>query len=73
MSTCPVGCGRGVGAGKLMCAKCWSRVPADLQKTVYATWRKYSAFSGIVQSVERRMARESYQEARNAAILAAGA
>jgi hypothetical protein len=72
MSTCPVGCGRSVGPGKLMCTKCWSRVPDSLQNRVYATWRKYSGFSGIVQSDARRTARESYMEARNAAILAAG-
>lgn len=38
-NTCPVGCGRKLPAGKVMCAPCWREVPKDLQREVYAAWR----------------------------------
>lgn len=67
VAECPVGCGRNVAAGKLLCGPCWAEVPTHLQRDVYRTWRKYSAFRGITPS-ERRAARIAYQEARDAAI-----
>lgn len=36
---CPVGCGRKVPAGKVMCGPCWREVPKHLQREVYAAWR----------------------------------
>jgi hypothetical protein len=72
MSECPTGCGRRLDTQKLLCSKCWSRVPGDLQKRVYSTWNKYRRFTGLAQSDERRQARLDYQGARDAAITAAG-
>lgn len=73
MSECPVGCGRAVGAGKLVCGPCWGEVPAHLQQEVYRTWRAYravpSGFSAEVQEM-RRAARLAYQEARDNALSA---
>lgn len=68
MSVCPVGCGRQVRAGHLMCGPCWGEVPRFLQREVLRTWRAYSRFRGIAQPPERRLAREAYQAARDAAI-----
>lgn len=71
MDECPVGCGRTVGAGKLMCAPCWGEVPRALQRAVNETWRAYRR---VVQarppaSADARMsARAAYQEARATAI-----
>lgn len=73
--TCPTGCGRTPGSGKLMCAPCWSEVPRFLQREVLRTWRSYQAAHrakkglGTPEDHARiREARTAYQEARDAAV-----
>lgn len=65
---CPVGCGRDVDPGKLMCRDCWSQVPRDVQRRVYDTWRAYRARIGSPRRVGKTAARDAYIEARDAAI-----
>lgn len=43
---CPVGCGRTVAPGKLLCYLCWREVPAHLQRDVYATFRTWRSDVG---------------------------
>ena len=44
---CPARCGNTRSSGKLMCRRCWSKVPRDLQRAVYAA---YSPRAGLRQS-----------------------
>lgn len=62
MSACPVGCGRTVSTGRLMCRTCWAEVPKDLQRKVNSTWRKWSNDMGSVEAMA------AYKEARDDAI-----
>lgn len=62
---CPVGCGRTVQVGHLMCGADWRKVPPDLQSEVYRTWRAYQANPA---AVDKGLA---YDAARDAAIAAA--
>jgi hypothetical protein len=64
MSDCPVGCGRRVQVGHLMCRSCWSRVPRDLQQEVYRTWRAWRRDWGDLDLMH------AYREAKEAAIAA---
>jgi len=48
-SDCPGPCHNLRSRGKLMCRRCWSNVPRDLQRAVYAA---YSPRAGIRQSPE---------------------
>lgn len=68
MTTCPVGCGRRVRAGHLMCAPCWFAVPFDLQRDVYRTWRQLQATRSRARQFGKTKALEDYQAARDAAI-----
>jgi hypothetical protein len=68
MAECPSGCGMSVAPGKLTCLPCWREIPQHLQNEVLRTWRRYSRFTGLAQSPERRQARLDYQEARDAAL-----
>lgn len=61
MNECPTGCGRARPAGKLMCARCWAEVPADLQREVYRTWRARQ------RAPRDREALRAYRDAANAA------
>jgi hypothetical protein len=36
---CPVCDATGVPYEKLMCFRCWTKVPSPLQRRLYATWR----------------------------------
>lgn len=40
---CPTKCGRNVRRGHLMCGPCWRLLPAELQRPVWATWRRFLA------------------------------
>lgn len=59
---CPVGCGRQVPRGKLLCAPCWGELPSHLRRDVYRTWR---AWSNDIGNVEKARA---YGVAKRAAI-----
>lgn len=59
---CPTGCGRTARSGHLMCARCWSQVPAELQREVNATWRRWRRNFGDLAKFH------AYCEARNRAI-----
>lgn len=50
-ASCPTGCTRKVDPGKLMCRPCWAKVPQDLQKRVYATWRAWRKDFGNEQAM----------------------
>jgi hypothetical protein len=76
---CPVGCGRPVRPGHLMCRKCWGEVPIHLQNEVNRSWRKYNRLrheetrpfgEDRLAEFQARLqaAREAYQAARDAAI-----
>ncbi len=41
MRPCPTGCGDVTAPGRLMCRRCWARVPRDLQRDVYRTWQAW--------------------------------
>lgn len=66
VSECPTGCGRTRADGHLLCRRCWSRVPPDLQDMVWRTWRAWQRDRG---DAEKMMA---YTEAAQAAASAAG-
>jgi hypothetical protein len=59
---CPVGCGRRVRDGHLMCAACWRRVPKELQQAVYRAWRKWRRDFGNAELMQ------AHREAADAAI-----
>lgn len=59
---CPIGCGRIVKTGHLMCVLCWRMVPSALQREVYRTWR---AWQHDMADADRMAA---YRSARDAAI-----
>lgn len=59
MSDCPVGCGRKVHVGHLMCRPCWSQVPRDLQQAVYRTWRAWRGGLDHEKAAAYRQAREA--------------
>lgn len=65
---CPIaGCARKRDADKLMCRLCWSRVPGDLQREVYAAWRQRQ--QGIIEGGERyQMGLKRHEAAKKAAI-----
>lgn len=66
---CPVGCGRGVPKGRLMCLVCWREVPAELQREVNRTWRRYRLIvDNPAREASRGDARAAYQRARDAAV-----
>lgn len=57
---CPTGCGRTAAAGHMACRPCWAKVPKDLQKKVYATWRAWRKdFGDADLAAEYRNAREN--------------
>jgi hypothetical protein len=59
---CPACQVRTAAPGKLMCRRCWGKVPPALQKNVYATWRKWSRDLGDAD------AKHAYQAASAAAV-----
>lgn len=59
---CPVGCGRTVAPGKLLCLPCWREVPTHLQKDVYRTFRAWWADTGNASKFQ------AYNEASEAAM-----
>lgn len=59
---CPVGCGRVVRPGHLMCAACWRKVPKELQQAVYRTWRAWRKDFGNAELMA------AYEDASNAAV-----
>lgn len=67
-SHCPIaGCKRNRPPGMLMCATCWHRVPADLQREVYAAWRQRQ--EGTMEGGERyQMGLKRHEAAKKAAI-----
>lgn len=71
---CEAGCGRTHGPGKLLCPTCWREVPGHLQRDVYRTWRAYQkshregSFGDPATHTARRVAREAYRAARDAAL-----
>jgi hypothetical protein len=65
---CPVGCGRVVEPGKLMCLPCWREVPRDLQQAVNRSWARYRSMIGKQRRTGKLAALQDYQQARDAAI-----
>lgn len=65
---CPIlGCKRGRSPGMLMCKPCWSRVPAELQREVYAAWKQRQ--TGTLEGGERyQMGLKRHENAKRAAI-----
>lgn len=64
---CPTGCGRNVAPGKLLCPACWGRVPRDVQREVYRTWREYRG-TRVTDVMGLASTRAAYREARDKAI-----
>lgn len=63
--TCPLpGCPRALGKGKLMCSRCWSAVPPDLQRLVHRTYRAWLRDLGNADLMH------AYRDASNAALRA---
>jgi hypothetical protein len=60
---CPLGCGRVIRDGHLMCASCWRQVPPHLQTAVYRTFRAWKKDFGDTQ------AESQYTQAADAAIM----
>lgn len=59
---CPVGCGRRVRDGHLMCPACWRHVPRELQAAVHRTWRRWRRDLGNGELMH------AYTEASDAAV-----
>lgn len=66
MNHCPV-CSAKISEHKLMCWPHWDMVPKNLQQQVLGTWK--TMLRGANPSI-RRLAREEYRKAREAAIAA---
>lgn len=78
MKACPTNCGAFARDGHLLCPKCWSSVPALLQRAVNTTWRAHQApgiVPGALTSYRRasELARVSAELARGAAKLVVAA
>jgi hypothetical protein len=61
---CPACMVRTQPPGKLMCSRCWGKVPPDLQKAVYSTWRKWE------RDLDNTAAMFAYRAAAEAALVA---
>jgi hypothetical protein len=61
-AACPVGCGRSVRVGHLMCYPCWQEVPPDLKREVWRTWKR------LERGVTDGDPLAEYEHARSAAI-----
>lgn len=70
-TSCPVGCGRTRGVGKLMCLPCWRQVPKHLQSDVYRTWRALRRVDRTGAAGEYPARAAAYTAAAEAAISAA--
>lgn len=65
---CPVaGCGTRVDNDRLLCARCWARVPARVQKTVYTTFKAFQKSAGQPNR-DRLAAGRAYEIQRGHAI-----